>query len=230
MALGLAAATGGYVISRQQRASRPLIVSGQSQRARKIASLRAYAARGELGSLVPQTDAILAIREEFLQRVIDRSLPLRQYFQNGRYVARLDSAAVRLDSGLALITLAGRGMLAGQEDSPLYADLLLQGLMTITGVDPDSGTLQASLVITDVSARRARPQDLQSLLNPVAGYFGHLRAEDWNRNRQRVHLPLRVDREFVLPAIDGDVTVPESRIPISVRVSAVTTLSGRMAV
>src|SRR6185503_11806644 len=33
-----------------------------------------------------------------------------------------------------------------------------------------------------------------------------------------------------LPAIDGDVTVPESRVPISVRVSAVTTLHQRMAV
>ena len=226
----LAAATAGFFILREAGSPRPLVAAEQSQHARRIAALAGYAARSELGSLVPQSDAILAIREPFLQRVIDRSLPMRQYFEEGRYVARLDSAEVRLVSGMAMVTLAGRGMLAGQEESQLYADLSLRGQMAITGVDPDSGTLMASLVITEVTARQSRPQDVQALLNPVVRFFGRLKAEDWNQNRQQLDLPLRIDREIVLPAIDGDVSLPETRVPISVGISAVTTLDGRMAV
>jgi hypothetical protein len=208
----------------------PLAVSGQSQRTLQVAALRTYVARGEQGSLVPQTDAIIAIREQFLQRVINRSLPLRQYFENGRYVARLDRAQVRLESGLAMVTLLGRGMQSGEEDSPFFADLFVAGLMNVTGIDPDSGTLQANLVFTDVRARRAGPQTLQAILNPVARYFGRLKAADWNRNRQRIYLPLRIDREIVLPELDGDVSLAKTRITLSVRVSAVTTLEKHMAV
>jgi hypothetical protein len=229
LAAALAITAARYWVLRETGSPRSLADAELSQGARRNAALSAYAARGELGSLVPQSDAILAIHEAFLQRVIDRSLPFHQHFEDGRYVARLDSAAVRLESGLAMVTLSGRGMVAGQEESSLYADLSLRGLMSITKVDHESGTLVANLVITEVSARQSRPEELQTLLNPVVRFFGRLKAEDWNRNRQQVHLPLRIDREIVLPAIDGDVSIPESRIPVSVGISAVTTLEGRMA-
>ncbi len=208
----------------------PLDANGHSHHERRLAALRTYAGRVRQGSFVPQTDALLSIRESFLQRVIDGSLPVRRYFEQGRYVARLDSATVRLESGVALVRIGGRGMVAGQEDSPFYADLLLEGVVAITGVDPTTGTLRASLVITDVRTRRSRSRRLQGWLSPVGGYFGHLKAEDWNRTRQRIFLPLRIDREILLPGIDGDISVPESRVSLSVRVSAVTTLDQRIAV
>jgi hypothetical protein len=230
LATGIGAAAAIYVVTQQMRVPPPLAAFGQSRRALQVVALRAYAARAELGSLVPQTDAVIAIREQFLQRVINRSLPFRQYFEDGRYVARLDRAEVRLESGLATVTLLGRGMQAGQEDSPFFADLFVAGLMNVSGIDPDNGTLQAALVITDVRARRAGRRDLQALLNPVARYFGRLKAQDWNRNRQQIHLPLRFDREIVLSALNGDVSLGESRIPVSIRVSAVTTLEDHMAV
>ena len=72
LAIGVAAAVGGYVVTQRTRALPPLVAFGQSRRALQIAALRTYAARGESGSLVPQTDAIIAIREPFLQRVINR--------------------------------------------------------------------------------------------------------------------------------------------------------------
>ena len=208
----------------------PLDANGHNRRQRRLAALRTYAARAREGSFVPQSDALLSIRESFLQRVIDGALPFRRYFENGRYVARLDSATVRLESGVAEVRIAGRGMVVGQEDSPFFAELLLEGVIAITGVDPATGTLRANLVITDVRSRRSRAPRLHGWLSPVAGYFGHLQAEDWNRNRQQIYLPLRIDREIVLPGIEGDVAVPESRVPISVRVSAVTTLDRRLAV
>jgi hypothetical protein len=55
-------------------------------------------------------------------------------------------------------------------------------------------------------------------------------VEDWNRLGQRIQLPLKVDQEIVFPAVQGEVNLPESRIPLSVRVVAVTTLQRRLAV
>ncbi len=230
LANGLPAAPSGYVVMQLTRVPPPLTAVGPGYRALELAALRAYAARGEQGSLLPQSDAVIAIREQFLQRVIDRSLPFRQYFDDGRYVARLDSADVRLESGVAMVTLLGRGMQSGLEDSPIFADLAVGGLINVTGIDRKSGTLQATLVFTDVRARRAGSQGLQALLNPVARYFGRLKADDWNRNRQRIHLPVQIDREIILPALDGDVALAESRVPLSAWVSAVTTLQDHMAI
>jgi hypothetical protein len=193
-------------------------------------ALRSYAARAAYGSLVPQDDALIAVRQEFVQQAIDRSLPYRRYFQDGRYVARLERADVSLDSGLARVTLTGRGMLAGQEQSDAYADFVLRGQIMVMGVDPDSGMLRASVVISDVDTRRAPTSDLRSFINPVARYFGRLKARDWNREGQRLDLPIHINQSFVLPAVDADVRLRESRVPVSVRVAEVTTLDHRMAV
>src|SRR6185295_1828770 len=111
-----------------------------------------------------------------------------------------------------------------------FADLFVSGMLNVTGIDPDRGTLQATLVFTDVHARRAGPRNPQSVLNPVAHYFGGLKAADWNRKRQPIHLPRRIDREIVLPELDGDISLAESRIPLSLQVSAVTTLEDHMAI
>ena len=211
----------------RHRFSRSLPTLERSLRTRQLTALRAYASRESTGVLLPPDNAVIAVREEFLQQVIVRSLPLRQVFPGGDYVARLDSAGVRLEDGLAVVTLSGRGMLAGKDTSTFYADLHLQGLFTISDVDPASGILQANIVITEVRVRRGGPL---SLLHPAVRYFSHLQVEDWNRLGQRIRLPLKVDQEIIFPAVEGDVNLPETRIPLSVRVRAVTTLQRRLAV
>ena len=47
----------------------------RSRRAQQLLTLRSYAARAGFGSLLPATDAVLAFHEEFLQSVLERSLP-----------------------------------------------------------------------------------------------------------------------------------------------------------
>jgi hypothetical protein len=152
--------------------SRSLPNLERSLRTHQLATLRTYASRAESGSLLPPHHAVLAIREKFLQEVLNRSLPLRQTFEKGRYVVRLDSAWLRLEDGLAVVGLKGHGMLASEEASSFYADLHLQGLFTISSVDPASGVLQASIVIANVRVHRAGPANL---LDPVVRYFSHLR-------------------------------------------------------
>src|SRR6476619_1647551 len=115
-------AAAAFVIWNRSNDRAPLVAFEQSARVRQREALRAYAARAANGSLVPQNDALIAVRQEFVQQALDRSLPYRRYFEHGRYVARLDRADVELDSGLAQVTLVGRGMMAGGEQSDAYAD------------------------------------------------------------------------------------------------------------
>src|SRR5262249_16890582 len=117
IAAAVIAATAARVVEIRVRARGTLVTSEHGQLTTQIATLRAYAAGSRGEWLIPPTDAVVAIHEQFLRRVIAGSLPLRWSFSHGRYVARLDSADVRLAGGLALVTLAGRGMLAGHEDS-----------------------------------------------------------------------------------------------------------------
>ena len=225
-------AAAGYVWLRFMRdRAEPLARAELTTEARQQSALATYAARAALGSFLPPADAVIGIREAFLQNVLDRSLPWRQSFDEGRYVVRLDHVRVRLESGVALVTLAGRGMTAGvDEQRAAHVDLIVRGHIAIVSVDPDSGTLTAGLVVTDVTEPGTRKEDVQNLLNPVARFFARQRAGDWNRQRRRIEIPVRVEHELVLPAVDGKVTLPETRVPLAVQVSAVTTLDHRLAV
>jgi hypothetical protein len=197
------------------------------ERAGEIAALERYANRE---SFLPPGDAVIAIRQEFLQSVIDQSLPFRRYFDRQRYVARLDRAIVRLERGVAQVTLFGSGSLTGHEDSPLRADLRVRGLVVIDGIDPDRGVLRARVVFRDVASRPSRPHDVVSELSPVFRYFGGLRADDWNRREEPLVIPVAIEHDIVLPALDGQVTISETRVPVSFAVTEVTTFEGRMAI
>jgi hypothetical protein len=78
--------------------------------------------------------------------------------------------------------------------------------------------------------RPAGASQLRAFVNPVIRYFSRLRVEDWNAHPHPVAIPIRIEKEIVLPPIEGDVRIAETRIPLAVRVSTVTTLAGRMVV
>jgi hypothetical protein len=64
--------------------------------------------------------------------------------------------------------------------------------------------------------------------NPVVRYFAGLRAEDWNRERPTLEIPVRLEREVTLPALAGDLTVDSTRIALAVRVAALTVFEDRL--
>jgi hypothetical protein len=161
--LSVATATAGYLLKGKARLP-ALATVGPTQRELQIAALRRYAARGDDGSLLPPTDAVIAIRAQFLRRAINRSLPFRQYFADGRYVARIDSADVRLEPGLAKVTLMGRGMQAGQEDSPFFAGLFVAARERHRNRSRSRHT-GGRAVFTDVHATGGA-ENVQAVLNP----------------------------------------------------------------
>jgi hypothetical protein len=211
------------------RETYPLIRIERSREAQRLVNLRAYAARESLGSFLPRDDAQLAIRESLLQDVLARSLPIRQEFEGGRYEAHLDRAILDLGDGLASITLLGHGRVLGPNASPLEANLRLQTHIDVVDFRPDAGTLRAGLAIT--AARVMRKGGGPSLFAaPAARFFGSLKAEDWNRQRPSLEIPIRLDQEVTLPPIEGDVSLDSCRIPLVVGVSALTVLQDRLVI
>ncbi|HKO21819.1 MAG TPA: hypothetical protein VJX91_04135, partial [Candidatus Eisenbacteria bacterium] len=188
--------------------SYPLVQFERSRAAQEIVSLNLYAARERFGSLLPQGDAQLALREVFLRDVLDRSLPIRRTFEDGTYEAILTEASLDLRNGLALITLRGRARKLGPSASPVEAVLELQTHIDILEFRPRMGTLRAGLAVTGAHVIRAGSGMARSFLNPAARFFGGLRIEDWNRERFSLEIPVRLEEGITFPHLTGDVSLP----------------------
>jgi hypothetical protein len=199
-----------------------------ARRAYQAQALHRYLDRKQTGSLLPGSGVTIAVREDFLQKVLASSLPFRQTFQDGRYVARLDSVKVDLLDGLANVTLTGRGMLA--RDTTVFADLALEGRLGIAGIDDSTGTLTPRLEITDLHVTRAGPTRVQALLNPAVRYFGLQKVQEWNDLQSSFHLPLKIHSDLKVPAVEGDIDLPAVRLPLAIRVALVMALENRLLV
>ena len=199
-----------------------------ARRAAQAATLRRYLERKTMGSLLPGSAVTIAVREDFLQKVIASSMPFRQSFEDGKYVARLDSVRVDLQDGLALVTLTGRGALA--RDSTVFADLVLEGRLGVAGIDDSTGTLSPRVEITDLHVARAGPTRVQALLNPAVRYFGLQKVQEWNALQSSFHLPLKIQSDIKVPAIQGDIDLPAVRLPLAIRVATVMALENRLVV
>jgi hypothetical protein len=207
----------------------PLNGFEESRLLHQVINLRSYAERESLAGFLPPGDAVISLREEFVQRALDLSLPIRQEFKNGQYEAVLDSAVLRMEDGSAFVELTGRGRRRGDENPDLQVELTVQGYLSAEGIRPEAGTLELGLVVTDVRSASAGPAAIRNWLRPASRYFASLRAEDWNASRYRIEIPVRVDQSIELPAIHGEVRIAGGRVPIAVRTSAVTVYQRRFA-
>jgi len=207
--------------------SYPLLRAERSRESQRLVNLRAYAARESLGSILPRDDVQLAIRESLLQDVLARSLPIRQEFEGGRFEARLEHAILDIGDGLASITLLGHGRMLGLKASPLEVYLRLQTHIDVVEFRPDVGTLRAGLAITAAHVVRSGGGP-GAFATPAARFFSSLKVEDWNRQRPSLEIPIRVEQQVTLPAIEGDLSLDSCRIPLVVGVSALTVLQDRL--
>jgi hypothetical protein len=208
----------------------PLKGLEESQLYHQVTQLRAYAAREKLAGFLPPDDAVVSLREEFVQRALDVSLPIREEFKNGLYEAVLDSAALRMEDGSASIVLTGHGHRRGEDNPNLQVRLTVQGYLSAEGIRPEAGTLDLGLIVTDVRSVSAGPPMVRDWIRPASHYFASLRAEDWNRSRYLIEIPVRVDQSIELPAIHGELHIPGGHVPIAVRTAAVTVYERRFAV
>ncbi|MEP7028292.1 MAG: hypothetical protein ABI960_06835 [Candidatus Eisenbacteria bacterium] len=226
----LAVIAAGVLLSRRlpfPGARAPAVLEGERREAQAV-ELRRYLERRSVGTLLPANDVAIAVRDDFLQRLVALSLPFTQTFADGRYVARLDSAKVDLLDGLALVTLRGRGMLAS--DTTLFAELVLTGRLSIAGVDDSTGQLKPRLEITDVRVVRAGSSVVAAITNPAIRFFSLQKLQEWNELQSAFHLPLKIESLLRVPAVEGDLALPEARLPLAIRLSSVVALEHRLVV
>ena len=209
--------------------SYPLLHTERSRESQRLVSLRAYAARESLGTLLRRDDVHLAIRESLLQDVLARSLPIRQEFEGGRYEARLDHAILDIGDGLASITLVGHGRVLGPNASPIEAYLRLQTYIDVVEFRPDVGTLRAGLAITAAHVIRSGGRS-GPFAAPAVRFFSSLKIEDWNRGRPSLEIPVRLEQQVTLPPINGDLSLDSCVIPLVIGVSALTVLQDRLVI
>jgi hypothetical protein len=227
----LLALAGGLFLWRYVRTHPGPLTPEQSEARRRgfqVAALKRGLARKSLGSLLPPNDVTVAVREDFLQKVLASSLPFTRTFEDGRYIARLDSARVDLLDGLALVRLSGRGMSA--TDSSQFADLVLEGRLSIAGVDDSTGQLNPRLEITDLRVERAGGLLGALARNPAIRFFSNQKLQEWNDLQAAFHLPLKIESGLRLPPVEGDVALPEAHVGLGLKLSSVITLADRLIV
>ena len=205
----------------------PLVKFERTREAQQFVSLGQYAAREKLGSFLPPGDAQIAIGEHLLRDVLARSLPIRQSFERGRYEARLDRARLDLEDGLASIRMFGQVRRVDPRRT-IQADVELQTHIDVVEFRPDVGTIRAGLSVTGAHVIRAGRGSASTFMNPAARFFGGLKVEDWNRERLSLELPIHLDQQITIPDITGEVTLNARRVPLRVRVSALTVLQNRL--
>ncbi|MGH7726116.1 MAG: hypothetical protein ACREOU_11885 [Candidatus Eiseniibacteriota bacterium] len=205
---------------------KPLPSLQESRNHAQLQALHRYASRAGRGAFLPPNAISIGIREEFIQRALNASLPVEQTFEDGRYRVRLSQARVDFLNGASVVQLTGRGWLVS--DTTLYADLLTQGTIGIGDLDFERARLEPRIVITDVRVTGSGP-GIGGLVNPVASYFGKQRASDWNDlPSPRIAIPVRIAESITIPALEGDVDLPSQKLPLAVRVAALTTLERLM--
>ncbi len=195
---------------------------------RRVAGIQLarYAAREVHGTFLPPAALTLAVHEQFLQRSISASLPFEQEFDDGRILTRLDSVSVDVADGGTIITLRGRGRLSA--NAGVYADLVVQGTLDIEDIDFEHGRVIPHLEFTDVRVVGTEASAIGAMLNPVASYFTHRSAADWNRFQPVLPLPLHFAKWVSVPAVVGDVSLPAVGFPVGLRFQAVTALERRL--
>ena len=206
----------------------PLPALDESRRRVAGVQLARYAARSEHGAFLPPAALTIAIHQKFLQRSLEASLPFEQVFDDGKIEARLDSATVEVEDGATTLTLRGRARSA--RNASVFADLVVQGTLGIEDVDFERGRIVPRLEFTDVRVLDSGPQGLGAWTNPVAGYFTHRSAAEWNRFQPLLPLPLQFSTRVELPAVAGDVTLPAVAFPVHLRFAALTALEKRLVI
>jgi hypothetical protein len=186
-------------------------------------ALERYAAREARGAFLPPGAITVGLREDFVQHVLDASLPFEQWVEDSTYRVRVESARFQIERGCARVLAGGTARLAS--DTTVFADLLIQAVVGLRDIDYSRSQLALRLEITDVEVVRSGPLPMA---NPVAGFFGRQKAADWNTLEPPLDLPVQLAHAIDLPAVEGDFTLPPATLPLRTRLLATTAYPDRL--
>jgi hypothetical protein len=192
---------------------------------REVQGLAELVAELESGRpLLPEGRLVVAVHERLVRDILGSALPWEA--ELGRFRARLDRADVRFSGRYGLLSL--EGAVASRSDPDLSGELRVLGGFESVALDPGSGTLRAALAVDHIDVRRAA--GLEGLLSASA-------LDDLARQlrivvKQRLpslEIPVELQQRIALPPVtEGPVRMEGAALPLTVAVSRVAALEGRL--
>lgn len=213
-----------------RRSKKPRIGAEQAILERRKVGLESLLARAEKGPL-PFNQILAIVDESLIQQLLTSALPFERVIKD-EYRVVVDTATVSFDDNFALIKLGGRVSLASQPDST-FADVAIYGALDIVELDPLSGVLRGQVKIIGLDASKVSVMGMATkTAEDLLEEFGGDRAEQLATLFSKIEIPVRLQREIVIPAFgpEGPVKIAEARIPITGSVTDVAAYRGRMYV
>lgn len=205
------------------------IVAEEAILERQIAALEALVARAEAGSLLPRGDLLVSVDEEWTRSALALELPREEILQ-GSYRVRVEAVDVRFRDGLGLVRVDGRVSPVGDDSDRVFADLAVWGSFDVIDLDPESGVLRGRVRPLAFEVRDVALVVTNPLGRQLVEELGRERIETFAALGLTVEIPVRLDQTLELPGLgpDGPVRFPGAELPLSLSVSGMTALDGRL--
>ena len=215
--LGIALAIGGFAGGCKQDRGQGALHAQLTAREREADGLRASLARAERGEpILPEDAVVVSVSESVIKEFLDAQLPFE--VEAGSFKVTLAQAAA-VFKGSPAVNLTGAIAPTGHPD--LVGEVRAQGALEDIKVDPESGTLRATVAIDHV--------DLVKMAG-LEKFIGKGSLDELARTVRKqleghvpeVQIPVKIEQGIELPSItDGPVLIQGARMPLEVAVADV---------
>ena len=152
-------------------------------------------------------------------------------FVPGAVRIRLTRASVRFEDGFALVRMGGLASLADRAEEQASAEIDVAGGLDVVELDPRTGRLRGQVRLIALDARRVdllgvrAPGEAERLIEDL----GRERLEAFGELISQLEIPVRVEQELTLPAVQAEgVRIEAAVIPIRASVLDVEAFRGRL--
>jgi hypothetical protein len=205
------------------------IVAEEAILERQIAALEQLVERAEAGELFPEGDVLVSIDEEWTRSALALELP-REEILGESYRVRVETADVRFRDGLGLVRVDGRVSPLGDRNQRVFADLSVWGSFDVVDLDRESGVLLGRVRPLAFEVREVALLVTNPLGRQLVEELGRERIEAFTALGLSVEIPVRLQQTLELPGLgpEGPVEFEGASLPLSLGVSSVTALDGRL--
>jgi hypothetical protein len=197
---------------------------------RRVEELEKLVARGRAGPVIPFDQALIAIDQSLLQKLLDAALPY-QAKVSGRFRIRILTGTVTCEDGVALVQLRGRASFADRPEAAGFVEATVFGSLKEFHLLAEESTLRGRVDVIAFEMKRVNVmggdnEAMKGLIRDLA----QLRLEAFQALDYTFDIPVQLVSELVLPAFDSGsgVRLPEARIPLQAAVTNITAVRGRI--
>jgi hypothetical protein len=193
-------------------------------REREAEGLRASLSKLERGeSILPEDAVVVSVSEAVIKEFLDAQLPFE--VEAGSFKVRLLQAEA-VFRGSPALRLSGE--IAPVDHPNLVGELQTQGALEDIKVDPESGTLRATIAVDHVELIK-----MAGLEKFIGGgsldELGRAVRKQLTGRLPEVQIPVKIEQGIELPWVtDGPVLIHGARMPLAVAVEGVFAGSGQL--